>query len=210
MTDDLKPLSPNHQIVLDKYLTCWEKTEAYKEAYPKASHASAKTSAARLFADANFQAHLQQRLAENHMSANEVLKRLADMARGDMGVFFKISDEWMFYPPPTSEILAEEEVIEEQEGKPPLKRISYRVRRVILDLDKVMNPQYSHLIKEFSDHGKRGMSIKIHDAKAANELIGKHHKLFNELGTKDNPLHIEGLDKLLDKVWSQPSKPTNE
>jgi succinate dehydrogenase flavin-adding protein (antitoxin of CptAB toxin-antitoxin module) len=209
MTEELRPLSPTHQTVLDKYFECWEQTEAYKHAYPRSSHSAAKTSAARLFADANFQAHLQARLAENHLSANEVLKRLADMARGDMGIFFKITDEWMFYPPPTSEILAEQEVIEQEEGKPAVKRISYRVRRVILDLDKVMNPRYSHLIKKFSDTN-RGMSIEIHDAKDANKLLGEHHKLFNELGSKANPLHIDGLEKALDKIWSQPSRSTTE
>jgi Terminase small subunit. len=201
MTDELKPLSQSHQAVMDEYFQCWEKTEAYKRVYQKASHNAARTSAARLFAEANFQAHLQQRLAENHMSADEVLKRLADIGRGDLGLFFKVTDEWMFYPPPTSEILDEQEVIEEQEGKPAVKRISYRVRRVILDLDRIKDPDYSYLLKKFSDHGRRGMSIEIHDAKAAQELIGKHHKLFNEPGTKENPLHIDGLDKYLDKIY---------
>jgi terminase small subunit-like protein len=207
MTDELKPLSAQHQTVLDEYFLCWEKTMAYERAYPKASHNSAKTAAARLFADANFQAHLQARLSENHMSANEVLKRLADIGRGDLGLFFKVSDEWMFNPPPLSEILDQQEVIEEQEGKPPIKRISYRVRRVILDLDRVMDPRFSFMLKRFSDKGIRGMSIEIHDAKAAQELIGKHHKLFNEPGTKENPLVIDGLDKYLDKIYGNGDDP---
>ena len=87
MTDDLKPLSKKHQVVLDNYLISFHQTKAYQSAYPSASEVSARTAAARLFADDNFSRHLQARLAEVHMSADEAIKRLSDMARGDIGQF---------------------------------------------------------------------------------------------------------------------------
>src|SRR5689334_14078232 len=81
----LKPLSKRHQYVMDEYLVCWSKTVAYKKAYPSASHTSAKASAARLFADVNFSAHLQARLSEIHMSADEALALQTEIARVDLG-----------------------------------------------------------------------------------------------------------------------------
>ena len=87
MTDELTPLSKKHQVVLDNYLISFHQTRAYMVAYPSASETSARTAAARLFADGNFSRHLQARLAEVHMSADEALEILAAHARGDIGQF---------------------------------------------------------------------------------------------------------------------------
>lgn len=162
MTEELKPLSKKHQRVLDNYVTYWRQTDAYWEVYPKNTYESAKTSAARLFANANFSAHLQARLDELQMSADEALKIQTDIGRGDVGIFFKVVDEWMFNPLPEYEILAEQEVDYEKEDGTKEKRVSYRVRHVVLDMDKVIDPKYSYLIQEFSNSRRRGLSIKTY------------------------------------------------
>lgn len=87
MSDELKPLSKKHQRVLDEYLICFVQWRAYKVVYPKSSDEVARTLASRLFADANFSAHLLARLNEAHMSADEALKLTADIARGDVTEF---------------------------------------------------------------------------------------------------------------------------
>jgi hypothetical protein len=87
MSDELKPLSKKHKQVQDMYLSCFNQTAAYMSVYPKATYESARTSAAALFAIPNFSAHLEARLAQAHMSADEAIKRLSDMARGDIGQF---------------------------------------------------------------------------------------------------------------------------
>lgn len=87
MSDELKPLSKKHQRVLDEYLVCFKQWEAYQTVYPNVTYDSARQAAARLFADVNFSAHLQARLNEAHMSANEALKLLAEQARSDVGDF---------------------------------------------------------------------------------------------------------------------------
>lgn len=79
---ELEPLSPEHQIVLNEYLKCWNKTRAYKKGFPKSSDEVARTMACRLFANANMKAHVQARLDESHMSADEALKMLAEIAHG--------------------------------------------------------------------------------------------------------------------------------
>lgn len=162
----LKPLSDRHQVVLDEYMKCWNKTEAYKVAYPKASHSSAKASAARLFADVNFLGHLRERLDEMHMSADEALARETETARIGVGFFFKITDEWMFNPLPEYEILDQREVMDTTK-EPPVKEINYRVRHAVLDMDKVMDPKYSYLVKKFSNSRKTGLSIELYDGQTA-------------------------------------------
>lgn len=83
----LKPLTKKHQKVLDEYLLCFNQWRAYKSAFPTVTDESARSLSSKLFADVNFNAHLTARLNEAHMSADEALKRLADMARGDVTEF---------------------------------------------------------------------------------------------------------------------------
>lgn len=87
---ELKPLSKKHQRVLDEYLKCWKQWEAYQKVYPKATYDSARSLSSELFANPNFSAHLQLRLNEVHMGANEALKLMADIARGDIADFMSI------------------------------------------------------------------------------------------------------------------------
>ena len=88
MTEELKPLSKKHQRVLDQYLSCFNQTEAYHKVYPKVTYDSARAASSALFATLNFSAHLNARLNEAHMSADEALKLQADIARGDITQFF--------------------------------------------------------------------------------------------------------------------------
>lgn len=84
-----KPLSKVDQKILDEYLLCFNQWRAYKKGHPKVTDESARSLSSKLFADLNFKAHLQDRLDEVHMSADEALKLLADMARGDIGEFME-------------------------------------------------------------------------------------------------------------------------
>lgn len=80
----LKPLSKVNQKILDEYLLCFNQWRAYKKGHPKVTDESARSLSSKLFADINFAAHVAARLNEVHMSAEEALKLLADMARGDI------------------------------------------------------------------------------------------------------------------------------
>lgn len=94
MTEDkqaLKPLSKKHEKVLNEYLICFVQWKAYQAGYPDASEESARTASSRLFANDNFRAHLNARLSEVHMTADEAIKRMTDMARGDLGDFLEIT-----------------------------------------------------------------------------------------------------------------------
>ena len=82
-----KPLSIKHSKFVDEYLRCFNGTQAYLLVYPKATYESAKANSARLLTNDNIKAEITARLAEAHMTADEALKRLADMARGDVTEF---------------------------------------------------------------------------------------------------------------------------
>jgi hypothetical protein len=88
--NELKPLSKKHQRVLDEYLLCFNQTAAYRKVYPKTTYDSARTLSSNLFANVDFLDHLKFRLDEVHMSADEALKLMADIARGDVADFMAI------------------------------------------------------------------------------------------------------------------------
>jgi phage terminase small subunit len=82
-----KPLSIKHSKFVDEYLRCFNGTQAYLLVYPKTKADCARANAARLIATDSIKAEIASRLAEAHMTADEALKRLADMARGDVTEF---------------------------------------------------------------------------------------------------------------------------
>lgn len=67
-------------------------TEAYLKVYPKSSYDSARANSARLIADdSSIKAEIAARIAELKMSADEVLIRLADQARGSHADFTEVN-----------------------------------------------------------------------------------------------------------------------
>jgi hypothetical protein len=174
-------LSVRDLETLDEYFrNGYNATKAWMTTHPESSYNSARANSARWIAKDNVKAEIERRLEEKHMSAEEAMERITNIGRGDLGLFYKIVDEWMFNPLPSYEILDEKEVIDDT-GDEPVKRISYRVRHVALDMDKVMDPNYSHLIKEFTDDGKR-LSIKLHSSHEAQRDILKLRGKFGNGG----------------------------
>lgn len=90
MSEELKPLSKKHQKFVDEYLQCFNATRAYLSVYPTSTTDAARANAARLIAMDNVKAEIQVRLDEAHMSADEALKLMADIARGDIADFMSI------------------------------------------------------------------------------------------------------------------------
>lgn len=197
-------LSKKHCLFVEEYLKQFNATKAYLTVYPKSSYDSARANSARLLANDNISKEIQARLAEVHMSADEALKHMADMGRSDMGVFWKVTDEWMYNPLPEYEILDEKEVMDDTKY-PPEKRISYRVRHVVLDMDKVADPRYSWMIKKFSNSRRNGLSIEMYDRHAVNRDILKVHGKFTDRvdvtsgGEKLQPPQIIEIVKYYDK-----------
>jgi phage terminase small subunit len=118
---------------------------------------------------------IKTRVDEIAMGTDEILVELTKQARGDIGVFFKVVEEWTYYPLPTHEVIDAKEVdITDEEGKSTgEKKISYWVRHIAVDLDKVVDPRYSHLLAQFSDSPKDGISFKPYSKQVALQTLAK-------------------------------------
>lgn len=76
-----------NEVFITEYLKCFNGTEAYSRAYPKANRDSARANAAELLAKPSIKAEVERRLAEIHMTADEALRLMSDIARGDITDF---------------------------------------------------------------------------------------------------------------------------
>ncbi|HOG48005.1 MAG TPA: terminase small subunit [Anaerolineae bacterium] len=107
--------------------------------------------------------------ATKAMATDETMGRLAEIARGDLGQFFKVAEVWLENPLPSHEIKAEREEVDDK-GE---KHVKYLCRQIVLDVDKLTDPQFSRLVRKFADSPRNGLSVELHDPVRALELIGK-------------------------------------
>jgi len=75
-------MTNKQRVFIEEYLKCWNAAEAARRA--GYSERSARQIGQRLLTDDDIKAEIQRRLDEMHMSADEALALLADIARGDM------------------------------------------------------------------------------------------------------------------------------
>lgn len=83
-----KKLNKAQEVFIDEYLLCFNATEAYSRAYPKAKRTTAGANGHELLKKTEIQNEIQQRLSAVHMNADEALKLQSDIARGDITEFF--------------------------------------------------------------------------------------------------------------------------
>lgn len=76
-------LTDKQRVFVETYLTCWNATEAAKQAH----YAAPGQQGHRLLKNVEIQAEIARRVADKAMTADEVLLRLADQARGSMEDF---------------------------------------------------------------------------------------------------------------------------
>lgn len=83
-------LSIKHQAFVAAFLRCFNGTQAYLAVYPDSSYEAAVSSASELLTNPNVKAAIKAHIETHIIDANEVLYRMAGIARGDMGDFLKI------------------------------------------------------------------------------------------------------------------------
>lgn len=130
-------LNAKRRVFIEEYLRCWNATEAARRAGYKQPHSQGP----RLLGNVEVQAAKDARIAERAMGADEVLHRLAEQARGDIG-----------------EILRDDGSI---------------------DLAGAKAAGKTRLLKSISDTNA-GLRVEMYDAQAALQLLGRHHRLFND------------------------------
>ena len=143
-------LSSKEQAFVECYLRCWNGAQAARDA--GYSEKTAKEQASRMLTKANIQEAIVARLAELKMSADEVLTRLAEQARGSLAPFL------------VTDLLGDLKRFDLGDDKPLhlLKKASVTKRT-------------------YKDTTEETVAIELYDAQAALNLLGKHHKLFTDV-----------------------------
>ncbi len=190
--DELK--TGRQRRFVEAYLQCWNASEAARQA---GYNGQSNVIGPRLLAKDSIKAAIERRMRELKVSTDEILVRLTAQARGNLAPFFKIAERWTENPLPTQEI------VEERDRSHPLIEEAviheYRVRYICLDLEKLTDPQYAHLVKKFTDSPRSGLGIELYSAQTALELLGKAAGIF----TENVNVHNEELAQLL-REWRQP------
>jgi len=194
-------LSNRRRVFIEEYLNCWIGSEAAR----RAGYANTTVAGTRLLANDSIKKEIAARVADKAMTANEVLQRLGAQARGDIGVFFKVVEEWTFYPLATQEIIGAKEVTDDTDPDNPRQRISYWVRHIVVDMDRITDPQYSVLLHKFTDSPKNGIGFEVYDSHAALVDIGKALGVFKEYS--DLTVHLPGWERVLEMVYDEPADP---
>jgi phage terminase small subunit len=137
---------------------------------------------------------IQAGLAERAMSADEVLVRLADMARSTADDFLTIVEE----------IVMVGDMPKLDEDGEPIKR-----RYPVLDLPKARDRGRLHLIRKFS-YTNNGPAIELHDAQAALNTLAKHHGLLVERQEVGPPGTFAPVREVVIEVPADEPVDTNE
>lgn len=159
-------LSKKHQDFVNEYFLCgMNGTEAYTRVYPDASRESARRNASRLLTNADILAEIDARLKEKHLSADEVLARLGDMARSDIAQFSKVRK--------VSDLDSD----------------NYRGKTHVIKKfkAKIINDALGRQIEQ--------VELELYDAQAALEKIGRHHGIFETGpdGSDEKPFIVKVL-----------------
>ena len=186
-------LNDKQRVFVEAYVRSWNATQAAIVA--GYSEDTAYSQGPRLLKNVGIRAEIDKRLEELTMAPAEVLTRLTEHARADMGVFFKVVEEWTEFPLPSYEVIDAKEVEEPaDEGKTPKTHIVYWVRHVVVDVDRLLDSRYSVLVHKFKDSPKDGISLELHDVQGALKLLGQKYGLFKDrveiAGADNGPIVI--------------------
>lgn len=162
---------------IDHYIICRNLTEAAALAGYKGSRETLANVGSQNYRNPKIRAEIDRRLKTLTMSADEVISRIDEQARADVGVFFKVVEEWTFYPLPLDDILDATEVVDPETDE---TRVSYLVRRVSIDPEKLTDPNYSHLLSKVSSTARGGLQIELYSKQNALQMLGKHYALFTD------------------------------
>lgn len=151
-------LSAKHQLFVETYLQKFNSTDAYLAAYPNVNRATAASNGYRLLKEnVDVIESVQTRLSEAAMSADEVLMRLAEQARGDIG-------EYLRHDPSTDDVLIDLPKAMEAQKTRLIKKLTQK--------------RTTRTMKDDSEIEEVVISIEMYDAQAALGMIGKKHGLF--------------------------------
>lgn len=87
----MSDLTDHQRAFIEEYLTCWNATQAAKRAGYTGSYDVLRVTASETLRKPEVRAAIEARLAEKAMTADEVLARMAEIARGSMADFITVN-----------------------------------------------------------------------------------------------------------------------
>lgn len=162
--DDIKPgpskVKTKHKRFIDEYFKHnMNATEAYLVVYTRCKRDSARANGSKLLAMDNIQAEISRRLTIQAMGAEEVLARLANIARASTFPFIRISTDGFVYF---------------DFSNPEAKEYLYLIKKIKTKRSRRVEGN-GHSAEEWEDEW---VEVELHDAQSALEKIGRYHKLF--------------------------------
>ena len=146
-------LTGKQRVFVEAYLDCLNASEAARRAGYKSPHPEGS----RLLQNATIRTAVDEGMRERAMGRDEVLTRLAEMARADMRDFVETDDS------------------EEGDGTPRL------VVRKSAPLHLIKEMEVTRTTRKSSDGEDllydTKIKIKLHDAKAALDTLARHHRI---------------------------------
>lgn len=156
-------LTPKQQVFVQEYLMTWNATEAAR----RAEYANPGQQGHRLLKNIEISGEIQLRIADKAMTADEVLTRLAEHARGDMSEYIRFDAQGT----PFFDLH-----VAAQAGKLNLaKKLKVRTR-------SWKEPYYDPTIKDIKQRDviETSIEFELYDAQSALVHIGKHHGIFTD------------------------------
>lgn len=145
-------LTNKQRVFVEEYLRTWNATAAARAAGYRDNHLH--TNASKLLQNTTIKTEIQRRLSETHMSADEVLLRTAEIARGDL-------TEWM-----NADGHLDLKALKDS-GKGHLVR-RYRVTR------------RTHTTRSGDETETTTAEIELYPADAAHDRLMRVHGLYND------------------------------
>lgn len=148
-----KRLTSKERLFIEYYLACWNAAEAARKA--GYSVKSAREIGHENLTKPHIAEAVEARIAQIAMSADEVLVRLAEHARGDMGDFFDVDKKGNW-------------AVNLKKAKRDKKlRLVKKIETTTQLVGKDQIPETT-------------VKFELYDAQSALALLGKHHKLFTD------------------------------
>jgi phage terminase small subunit len=167
-TPKRRPLNAKQRIFVEQYLT--NGFNATKAAISAGySEKTARVIGYENLTKPYIRAEIEIYLAEMTLSREEILVRVADLARADFADYLTIKDV-----PDLAKLLSRPEPKEGEERPPmPMETVAE------LDLLKAVQNGKTYAI-EAVEHGKYGLRVKVHDKLKALELAGRAKGMFKD------------------------------
>lgn len=167
-------LTKKQRVFIEEYLQCWNATEAALRAgYSKRS---VRQIASQNLSKVNISEEIQKRISEKAMTADEVLIRLGDMARGDIGDFMDIESISF-------------NVSLKKAKEFGLTHLIKKIKQKTTITQK----------KDGDEEENHWIELELYDAQSALVHLGKHHKLF----TESHDISSGGLSLFDLEKWKQ-------